>query len=171
MNQTQSDFTSQLDSLRKTIDQLNQKEPEKSDTKKIQKTPEKVTNVQKEVNDTLIPLKIEFDSIIHYLIKKSENKIDNENSDIHNITLFNDKIRGFYTINMQNSWICLEFIKPKIILTHYTIRNNNEHPYIRIWVIEVINESGKWQMIDQKTNCSEIKGLLISCTFEIKKKM
>lgn len=78
----------------------------------------------------------------------------------------------FYTRSQQDSWICFEFKKHRIIPTNYTIRSftnsvDSHHP--RNWIIEVSNDNKNWTTIDEQTDNSTLKGNNIVHTFPVKK--
>ena len=150
--------------------------------KKLEDVNKKLQSNQK-VNQ-LIPYTNEFQGIINFLKNKSGN-IGNEISftfssnnhevatqnygNIHNITLFNDLEKGFFTKDLPDSWICLEFKNYKIIPTHYTIRTCNSSPFLKDWIIEVCNDKRSWETIDEQKDCSYLNGYNYSHTFEISK--
>ena len=77
----------------------------------------------------------------------------------------------FYTSNQQNSWICFEFKKHRIISTNYSIRSFNcssnwQHP--RNWIIEGSNDNSNWTKIDDQRDNSSLNGRSIVHTFPIK---
>lgn len=81
-----------------------------------------------------------------------------------------DSNNYFMTENIAGSWICFDFKKHKVIPTNYTIksyqRTNDQHP--RSWVIEGLNvKTSKWEIIDEKNDCSILNGDGIIHTFQI----
>lgn len=77
---------------------------------------------------------------------------------------------GFYTKDIENSWIGFEFKKRRIIPSSYTIKSKNggvNGCHLKSWVIEVSNDSQKWQIIDEQSNCSLLNGKHLVHTFPI----
>ena len=126
----------------------------------------------------------EFKGIINYLREKSGGNIVNEinftassnnnpNSsywkDVHNIALFDDKNVGcYYTKDVQNSWICLDFKNHKVIPTDYTIKTADS-PRPKCWIIEASNDNSTWDPIDVQNDCPYLNGSGYSHSFKISK--
>lgn len=179
--------------LKNQVDQLNILEDQHN--KKISDLEDENKKLKNQINQQNNELKTkgisfpiignnEYKGIINYL--KSHNNIENEitftySSNDHetpsqyygnilNITLFDDKDKGFFTKDIPNSWICLEFRNHKIIPTGYTIMTCNSNPFLRSWIIEGCNDNNSWEEIDSQNNRSDFNGYNCSCTYHINKK-
>ena len=72
------------------------------------------------------------------------------------------------TKDEPNSWICFEFLKRRIIPTHYTIKSNGYYScHLRSWVVEGSLDGVNWTKIDEQNNCSFLNGLNNVHTFTI----
>ncbi|KAK8845782.1 hypothetical protein M9Y10_020702 [Tritrichomonas musculus] len=98
----------------------------------------------------------EFEGIINELKKNVniKNEIDITCSCLWggnswNIIEYEDESSYFYTSNFENSWICIEFRKHRIIPTSYTIRSSNDyHP--QSWVIEGSVDKENWEILSEE---------------------
>lgn len=98
----------------------------------------------------------EFEGIINELKKNFniKNEIDITCSFLWggnswNIIEYEDESSYFYTSNSENSWICIEFRKHRIIPTSYTIRSSNGyHP--QSWVIEGSVDNKNWEILSEE---------------------
>lgn len=150
--------------------------------KKLEDKNKKLHSNQKVNQEMSFPFRSEFQGIINFLKNKSGN-IDNEISfsfssnnqetatefygNIHNITLFNDLEKGFFTKNLPDNWICLGFKNYRIIPTDYTIRTCNCTPFLKGWVIEACDNNISWEIIDEQKDCSFLNGRNYFHTFKI----
>lgn len=128
-----------------------------------------------------------FSGIINHLMKQTNNNISNEISltassyfdqsekyNIKNIALFDEPEKGFSTDGSSLGWLCIDFIKHKVIPSYYTIKSigryfSGEQFSLRSWVVEVSNDNGSWEIIDEVKNNSQLKGNLLVHTFKIQK--
>ena len=89
-----------------------------------------------------------------------------------NVALFDDQNKNFCSENIENSWICFDFKKHRIIPTEYSIRSRNGIPnwyHPKSWVIECSNDNNSWEIIDEEKNCSFLNGKRMIHTFKIEK--
>lgn len=120
-----------------------------------------------------------FEGIIKFLRNKSKEQIQNEinitSSKLEvdrcrpeNVIVYED--RNKYCWPGGESWICFEFLKYNVIPTGYSIRSCNaqQNNYIKSWVIEGLDNAGKWDTIDKQENSSVLKGDGFYHTFTIK---
>lgn len=125
-----------------------------------------------------------FQGIISYLRTKSGGKITNEinftassNNNpnyqnyghVESIAIFEDDSKCFWTQDIQDSWICLDFKDHLVIPTDYTIKTCCGTPYPKGWIIEASNDNNSWEQIDSQNNCSNLNGSNRSCSFKISK--
>lgn len=90
------------------------------------------------------------------LTSSSNNHQNNQYSDIHNIISYCEN-KSFWTKDVSNSWICIEFKHHKIIPTYYTIKTCYDgSPYPRSWAIEACNDGRTWEVIDEQKDCSPL---------------
>lgn len=126
--------------------------------------------------------KEEFSGIIKYLQNSNnESQIDFTSSSIEsnaehhhprNVALFDDQNKNFCSENIENSWICFDFKKHRIIPNEYSIRSRNGIPnwyHPKSWVIECSNDNNSWEIIDEEKNCSFLNGKRMIHTFKIEK--
>lgn len=121
----------------------------------------------------------EFKGVFNFL--KKESTINEEveitysskgdgSSEPENLLLFEDPTKNFYTDNLQNSWICFEFKKRKIIPLNYTIRTYNwtsNVSHLKSWVIEGSNDNSNWLVVDEEIDCPFLNGKSFVHTFNI----
>ena len=77
---------------------------------------------------------------------------------------------AFYTGNVPNSWICVDFKKTKIALTHYTIKsqsNTNSSRPLQ-WVLEGSNtkNDSDWTELDSR-NTDDLRPSLATVTYQL----
>lgn len=136
-----------------------------------------MTRKYRDLNDFPVPNNSkDLNGIVSYLQKSSK---DSEEvvikyssiggGDPNNLLKINEKSKGFYTANKQNSWICFEFKNHEICPKGYTIISqhhgkNRSHP--RFWNIEGSNDYVNWKVIDSK-DCPDLNGSFIAKTFTI----
>ena len=124
-----------------------------------------------------------FSGILNYLNKTSSNNIENEinitsssccdtNSyPPKNVLNYEDKTKFFHSSNAENNWLCIDFKERQVIPSHYTIRS--EHRYgtnyyhLKNWVIEGSNDNKSWEVLDERKDCTILKGQSYVHTFEI----
>lgn len=119
----------------------------------------------------------DFEGIFHFLINNSiiKDEIKITASSVYS-GILEQLIQPYYpnnqfaTDDINNSWICIEFIKHKVIPTHYTLRSNewsvsSSHP--RSWILEGSLDSQNWEKLDTQTECSYLKGRNLVHTFPI----
>ncbi|KAK8875335.1 hypothetical protein M9Y10_005500 [Tritrichomonas musculus] len=123
----------------------------------------------------------EFDGIINFLKRHSKSGIENEieitassqfdeSCQPQNVILFDDKYKSFISKNASDSWLCIEFLKNRIVPKNYSIRSYNCSPggyHPKSWVIEGSNDKNKWVVIDERNNCTYINGCSLVHTFNI----
>lgn len=123
-----------------------------------------------------------FKGIINYLKENSKDGLEKEinitsssvfskSYDPRNVLIYNDKSKRFLSDDIENSWICIDFKKHRIIPTNYSIKSfelnqNSAHP--KSWVIEASNDNQNWDLIDEKNNCPALNGRNFIHTFKIK---
>ncbi|KAK8870689.1 hypothetical protein M9Y10_008576 [Tritrichomonas musculus] len=122
----------------------------------------------------------EFDGIINYLSNNSQLSIYDAikitssstywDHSPRNAVLYDDHSKYFFSQNQENSWICFDFKKYKIIPKNYSVKShdnlpNNCHP--RSWVIEGSNDNNTWEIVDEQKDCSLLNGNLLASTFTI----
>lgn len=74
----------------------------------------------------------------------------------------------FYTKNVQNSWVRIDFKENRVCPSSYSLRSDvssDYHP--KSWVIEGSNDKVNWEKIDQKNNCNAINGRDLIHNFQI----
>ena len=72
------------------------------------------------------------------------------------------------TSNKPNSWVCFEFVKRRIIPTHYTIRSIYYSSYhLRSWIVEGSEDGREWEKLDEQKDCSLLNGANIVHTFPV----
>ena len=76
---------------------------------------------------------------------------------------------GFYSENLENSWISFDFGESQLRLAHYTIKTiragrNNVH--LRSWVIEGSDDGDVWTVIDEKDNSDALNGKDKVCSWK-----
>lgn len=121
----------------------------------------------------------EFNGIIKYLTNKTGGNI-HDNGTIETTTntyhggnepkfLLDFHYNNFYESNQaNNAWVCFDFKDMKIKITNYSIKSNTNSPNgrnLRSWDLEVSNDGQKWEKIDERRNCKEINGSLLTATF------
>ena len=125
----------------------------------------------------------DFDGIINYLRKQTNNQIENEikitassiyDNDVNNYGPYNsiqyENQKFFATGHYPNSWICFEFKNHQIIPTHYTIRSYNDGCYAPInYKIEVSNDNSTWYEIDKQNGGPFTDGQQATFTIPIDK--
>ena len=125
----------------------------------------------------------DFDGIINYLRKQTNNQIENEikitassilRNDVNDYGPYNsiqyENQKYFCTQNSPNSWICFEFKNYQIIPTHYTIRSRNGGYYAPInYKIEVSNDNSTWYEIDKQNGGPFTNGQQATFTIPIDK--
>ena len=87
-----------------------------------------------------------------------------------NVILFDDKYKSFISKNASDSWLCIEFLKNRIVPKNYSIRSYNCSPggyHPKSWVIEGSNDKNKWVVIDERNNCTYLNGCSLVHTFNI----
>lgn len=121
----------------------------------------------------------QFNGIINFLLLKSNMNID-ENIAItslsvdhdhypSNVTLFEDNQKYFYSLNINNQWLCFDFKKHKIIPKYYQIKSQNSSCNLKSWIIEGSNDNSNWETLDEKNNRNELKKNYQIRAFEISK--
>lgn len=128
-------------------------------------------NKNDDEKDTFIEYKADktFEGIFNFLknnaIIKNEIKVtasSNKGGNLEQIIQSDFPNNNFFTYNVPYSWVCIEFIKRKVIPTHYTIRSNNwdgsSEPHPRNWEFEGSVDSNNWVTLDSQTECSYLKG-------------
>lgn len=125
-----------------------------------------------------------FDGIINHLKSKFGDQIfshinltsssiynNEERFQLKNIILFDNPDLFFHSDNSKDSWICFDFKNYRVIPTDYTIKSEKRwdkdgyHP--KNWVIEGSNDQLKWILLDERKNCSDLKGRSLVHTFKI----
>lgn len=122
----------------------------------------------------------QLDGIINSLLKKNDGNIQdvikitasaegNPNScTLINIIKYNETDKYTYTENEPNSWICIEFVKNRIIPSHYTIGSVSAHDnHIKSWIIEGSNDNENFDKLDEQVNCNLMNQKSIVQTFPI----
>lgn len=89
--------------------------------------------------------------------------------DVNCLLNIESKSGSYSTQNSQNSWICFEFKKHRIIPKNYTIQNYNGLYNPRSWVIEASDDGSEWTKIDEQNDCENLKGREKIHTFTIPK--
>lgn len=123
-----------------------------------------------------------FDGIFNYLRKNCNGNINevltitassiyNVTSRPQNVILFENADKIFYSDEKKNNWLSFEFKKHQIIPTNYTIKSYDTPRTMKNWVIEVSNDTSNWIIIDQRTNCSDVKERGKVHTFQISNKI
>lgn len=118
-----------------------------------------------------------FNGIINFIKKKTKNKIVFSASSEEMCFYGPDNVSEssnysyFHSKDLQNSWICIDFVDNQIIPTSYEIKTypyaaNDQHP--KSWVIEVSNDNSSWFIVDEINNCSYLNRRSVSHTFKIK---
>lgn len=122
-----------------------------------------------------------FNGIFNFLTNQSNNQILTEirittssssTSDgiPQSVLLYEDRNKYFSSQNIENSWICFEFLNRYLVPSGYSIRTAipivSAHP--RSWVIEVSKDGQKWQTIDEEKNCQFLRGNKKTHTFNVK---
>ena len=125
----------------------------------------------------------DFDGIINYLRKQTNNQIENEikitassiyDNNVNTFGPYNsiqyENETYFATQNSPNSWICFEFKNHQIIPTHYTIRSRYEGYWAPIYYkIEVSNDNSTWYEIDKQNGGPFTNGQPATFTIPIDK--
>ena len=116
--------------------------------------------------------KSEFDGIIKYIqnLTQNTNNIDITSSSIMsndssrsplNVISFDNRKNIFTSENVEDSWICFDFIDKKVIPLNYSIRSCNSsiscaNP--KSWVLEGSNDKRKWDIVDKQENSQFLNG-------------
>ena len=158
--------------LSKEIISINDKNSSDNDTKRYK---------EKILIRILFSKEKEFDRIINYIRKKTNDQIeneisitassiysDNENYQPRNVILFDDHRKWFESNEKSNNWLCIDFKDHRIIPTDYSIRSypcsyNSHHP--KSWIVECSNDNIKWEMVDEEKDFSYLNGNNYSHTF------
>ncbi|KAK8898305.1 hypothetical protein M9Y10_000588 [Tritrichomonas musculus] len=77
----------------------------------------------------------------------------------------------FAPCNVKNVDICFDFKEKQIQPTNYSIQSININccnAYLRNWVVEVSNDKVNWDIVDEHSNDSSLKGIDKMATFNIK---
>lgn len=116
------------------------------------------SNIQ---NQNLIGKEISFsgyNGIISELRKIDINSVVVTCSSVYHIfqcqtVLNHDDYSYFASQDLENSWICFEFVNKKVLLSSYLLRHYlYDWNYLRNWKVEVSNDNVQWFQIDQKKN-------------------
>ena len=66
-----------------------------------------------------------------------------------------------------NAWVLFDFKNMEIEVSHYTAKSGScASP--KNWVIEISNDGNKWEEIDRRTNCADIKSSFRTKVFDVK---
>ena len=79
----------------------------------------------------------------------------------------------FKSKNEENSWLCIDFKKFRVIPKNYTIQSPNfseSGGFLKSWVIEASNDEKNWKIIDEQNNCYLMRGGNYIHNFEIMNK-
>ena len=171
-NETWQALSTRLEQDIKKTGKLNTRyKIETNGTKTIKINSNKIEIKYNEVN--------QFDGIINFLRNKTaENfektinvtasSIGNSFFSPSNVIDYETSQVYFYTKNVQNSWIRIDFKDNRVCPKSYTLRSDDSSDYHpKSWVIEGSNDKINWDKIDQKNNCNSINGRNITHTFDI----
>ena len=77
----------------------------------------------------------------------------------------------FFSAPQQNSWICYDFGKKRVIPTGYSIRSADSNPggaHPKSWIFEGSNEGQQeWVPLDQRDNNNDLNGRSVTRNFSI----
>lgn len=125
-----------------------------------------------------------FSGIIHELTKEAGGNVDDKgfvkvtassiNGSYHpkNAVDLDNSDNFFHSYNVENTWLQYDFLKRKVIPTHYSIRSwglngkGGHHP--KNWVIEGSNDSVNWKNLDSQQNVEFLNDSKAFHTFDIK---
>lgn len=164
---------------------LNASDQLSSEITRLQTLLEQLRNEQKEEEkEKGIPLLLkedeEFNGIVKYLTNKTGGNI-HENGTIKitsntfydggepkNLLDFTDK--NYYRASRADSYITFDFKSMKVKVTNYSIKSNWNGPdafHMRSWEVEVSNDEVIWKKIDERKNCQDLNGKLLTGTFDV----
>lgn len=125
----------------------------------------------------------QLDGIINSLMKQNNGNIQNiinitassvggpRRCPLINIIKYDEMDKHTWTNSEPNSWICIEFVKNRIIPSHYTIGSQSVHDnHIKSWVIEGSNDNKNFDKLDEQVNNNLMNKRKVIQTFPIKQK-
>jgi hypothetical protein len=84
------------------------------------------------------------------------------------IDLASGKLAVAHTDHAPNSWICYDFKRLKVNVSHYALRSRSEDPshHLQNWTIEGSLNGTNWIELDRRNECRELLGMNRSATFQ-----
>jgi hypothetical protein len=116
--------------------------------------------------------RLPFDGIIAYLTNKcggnvhdhevvlvTSNRTRKDQHKAENVVEL-DSNNGFWSDDLPGQFLCYDFVKCKVSVTHYSIRShspaNEAHP--RNWVVEGSDDGLRWTMLDSRRDDTHLNG-------------
>lgn len=130
----------------------------------------------------LLKEKNEFNGILQYLQNHSNDQknlfeissssiMNNDNSrSPSNVVLFDDRKNIFTSENVENSWICFDFGKRKVVPLNYSIRSCSSVKScanLKSWIVEGSNDNYNWLILDKQINSQLLNGSSMVQSFNV----
>lgn len=93
------------------------------------------------------------------------------NQQAKNVVDYKNDKQVFESLNNENSWLCIDFIKSKVRPSHYSIRSTDygaKNECLQHWCIEGSNDNANWKILDTRSDEKSLLENRAENTFPIK---